>query len=254
MSSQPCPTRSPELRAGAVVALSGKPATAVVSDSGGLSSWRRVVAASRLDASPAGRACGVTALTAVAFAPSGELLVGASCSHPGEVGVLEDSASGWRTAGPLLPSASMTAMTSVLRLRSFEGGVSALIATYSRAGTKLLGARLTGDSDWTRPLALALGRTERLRATGISADGGLVVLMSGSAGNAVDVLPAGARTWTELPRPPARTEAISFEPQGGIDAFAVDRSQLTIYRLMATRSSWQRAQVIEVPIQYGSSS
>ena len=143
---------------GHVLASSGKPATAVVSDSRGLSSWRLVISARRLEASPAGHACIIRALTAVAFSPGGQILVGTACSRPGIVGVFEDSARGWTLAGPDLPASAKSSTTSVLRLRAFDGGVLALIATYSGGHTQLFGT--------------SLGRTFELVETGRFDDSG----------------------------------------------------------------------------------
>ncbi len=237
---------------GRVAALIGNPAAAVVSDSGGLYNWHQIVSARDLKASMAGRLCGVTALTAVAFSPSDQLLVGASCSRPGDVGVFEVSPSGWQLAGPSIPS-SISAGTSVLRLRAYDGGVSALIATYSPAGTELLGTRRADNGGWSRPVALALGRTERLTSSGISVKGGLAVTLVGDEPPFGEVLGPGARAWSKLSRLPVRTEAISFGATGGIDALAVNQSQLTVYRLSTSTTSWQRVQVMQVPIVYGSS-
>ncbi|MGA2530750.1 MAG: hypothetical protein ABSG36_16535 [Acidimicrobiales bacterium] len=239
---------------GRVLALGGKPATVVLSDRGGLSSWQRVVSARHLEASPAGRACDITALTAVSFSPDGQILVGTSCSRPGRVGVFEDSARGWAPAGPLLPGVVKSATTSVLRLRAFEGGVSALIATYSGGRTELYGSSLRGRSSWSTPVEVAITGGGQLKASGISADGGLVVLVKAAKGPVAECLAGGARAWLQLPRPPAQVSAISYEEGGRIDAFAVDHSRLTIYRLAETGSRWLRAQVMQVPIQYGSSS
>lgn len=238
---------------GRVVAISGKEATDVVADAGGLSTWRGVITERRLDAMGA-KSCGVRALTAVAFAPGGELLVGASCSIPGRVGVFEQGAAGWHLAGPSPGHDQSGSTVSVLRLRSFDGGVSALIEASSATREVLLGTRLVGDGGWSRPVPLALARGAELSASGISVDGGLVVLVSEKSGPVAEVLAEGSSSWTELPRPPARTAAIAFENGGAIDALAVHHSQLTVYRLAAGASSWKRSQVMQVPIQYGSSS
>ncbi len=237
---------------GRVAALIGKPASAVVSDRGGLYNWHQVVSARILKASTAARLCDVTSLTAVAFSPSDQLLVGTSCSRPGKVGVFEDSPSGWQLAGPLLPS-SISATTSVLRLRSYDGGVSVLIAAYSGVRTELLGARRTDHGAWSRAVSLSLGPTERLTSSGLSVNGGLVVTVAGGEPPFAEVLGPGARAWTRLPQLPVRTEAISFAPTGGIDALAVDQSHLTVYRLSTTATGWQRVQTTQVPIVYGSS-
>jgi hypothetical protein len=239
---------------GRVVALVGNPATEIVSSRGGLYNWQRVVSLRQLEASAAARTCGVEALTAVAFSPAGQLIVGSSCSRPGKVGVFQDSASGWRLEEPSLPSSYAASTTSVLRLRAFGGGVSAVIAAGSGARTELFGTRLASSAVWSAPIGFQLGRTGRLTSSGVSSQGGLVLVVSSDKGPRVEVLDAGAQAWTELPAPPARTAAVCFEPDGSIGAFVVDHSRLTIYRLAKSASSWRRVQVMQVPIVYGSSS
>ncbi len=251
-------TTYPDALAGAsggrVVALVGNPATEIVSNKGGLYNWQRVISASRLEASAAARTCGVEALTAVAFSPAGQLIIGTSCSQPGKVGVFEDSANGWRSEAPSLPSPYATSTTSVLRLRAFDGRVSALIAAGSGARTELFGTRLGGNAAWSVPIGFRLGRTGQLISSGVSSQGGLVVLVSSDKGPRVEVLGAGSEAWTQLALPPARTAAVSYEPGGSVGAFVVDHSRLTIYRLATSASSWRRVQVMQVPIVYGSSS
>ena len=48
----------------------------------------------------AGRACGLTGLTAAAFSSAGAPMLAASCSRPGTVGIFGDTGSGWFPAGP----------------------------------------------------------------------------------------------------------------------------------------------------------
>jgi hypothetical protein len=237
---------------GRVVALGGNDGDEVVSDAAGLSSWQRVVTQRRL--ASAAKACGVGHLSALAFAPGGELLVGASCTRSGEVGVLEDTGGNWRLAGPRLGANGSRSTAAVLRLRSFTGGVAALVALNAQNSTELLGTRLSGRGGWSKPVALGLGRGEEMSSSAVSGDGGLAVLVSSPDGARAEVLRAGAGSWTELPRPPRETAALAFEGGGAVDALAVDHSRLTVYRLGVKETGWQRSQVMQVPIQYGSSS
>ena len=102
--------------------------------------------------------------------------------------------SGWQLEEPPLPSSIRDIETSVLRLRSFDGGVSALIAAGSGARTALFGTRLAGharlvDSGWVPPRA---NRAAHLL-------GGLERWWAGSAGlfeqrPCVEVLDPGARS------------------------------------------------------------
>ena len=74
------------------------------------------------------------------------------------------------------------------------------------------------------------------------------------------MLPGGGRaqtiagpgaSWRALPPLPAGTATLAPGPGGGYDALAVSGSVLTVWRLDA--AAWARAQVIDVPIEYGSS-
>ena len=162
----------------AVVALVGNPATGVVSNTGGLYNWQRIVSARQLEATPLARACGIEALTGVALLPAGQLVVGASCSRPGKVGVFEDTGERLATEAPPLPSSSATSRTSVLRLRSFDGGVIRFDRCGFGARTALFGTRLAGHARWSTPVGFHLGPTGQLISSGVSSDGGLVVLVS----------------------------------------------------------------------------
>ncbi len=240
---------------GDIAALIGKTGTSVVTSSGGLSpSWRPGVTIKELAASSAGRSCGVSALTALAYSPSGRLLVGATCDRPGKVGVFAASGSGWRLVGPTLPVGENDATTNVLRLRAGDNEVSALLAAHSTGGTALLGARFTDSTSWSTPSLLALAPTERLVSSGLSADGGLVVLLNDKGRTLIEVSGIGSGGWAGLPTPAARTAVIAFDASGNMDAIAVNGSKLNVFRLDTGSFSWYSIQSIQVPIQYGSSS
>jgi hypothetical protein len=59
--------------------------------------------------------------------------------------------------------------------------------------------------------------------------------------------PAGTMTLA-----PGRTATLAPEPGGWYDALAVSGSTLTVWRL--TTTAWVKVQLINVPIEYGSSS
>jgi hypothetical protein len=52
---------------------------------------------------------------------------------------------------------------------------------------------------------------------------------------------------------PPGTAALAPGPGGGFDALAVSGSKLTVWRLDQGATAWTRTQVINVPIEYGSS-
>jgi hypothetical protein len=60
--------------------------------------------------------------------------------------------------------------------------------------------------------------------------------------------------WLLLPPTPAHTSVLASGPGNSIDALAVSGSALTVWQLDRGSTIWQKAQVTNVPIQYGSSS
>ena len=60
--------------------------------------------------------------------------------------------------------------------------------------------------------------------------------------------------WQLLPALPPGTAALAAAASGTADALAVHWTTLTVWRLASGHGSWTRAQVLSVPIQYGSSS
>jgi hypothetical protein len=129
-----------------------------------------------------------------------------------------------------------------------------MIAEQSGGHLELLGTRLTDSGGWSSPLTMTLAPGARLISSGVASDGALVVLASANGHLRADELLPGAHGWSALPAPPPATTAIAFEPDGVLDAMTVDRSRLTVYRRGSSGSNWQRAQVLQVPIEYGSSS
>ncbi len=93
--------------------------------------------------------------------------------------------------------------------------------------------------------------------------GGVAVTAAsfGPAATAAVIMPGGradvitsSSAWHALPAVPAGTATLAPGPGGEIDALAVHGAALTIWRLAAGGTSWTKAQMISVPIQYGSSS
>ena len=57
-----------------------------------------------------------------------------------------------------------------------------------------------------------------------------------------------------LPPLPTGTATLAPGPGGAADALAVDHSTLTVWQLAPGSAAWTKAQAINVPILYGSSS
>ena len=248
--------------AGAAYALVRSGHGTLLRAEGTLTAWTKVVTTSALAATSAGRACGVSALDAVGVAAGGPLL-GAACTHPGVVGLFQDTGGSWRLVGPSprsLPKGAAAAREEVLRVTAGASGTGALVEASgpSARGVSLLAmSRAAGARSWS------VSEPVRIDGQLLSSDeeGGHVagvVVGSGSRATAVLVLEAaaahaGARrlpAWKVLARPPAGTQAV-VEGTGEIVALASSGSELEVWRLVATR--WARSEQLRVPIRYGSS-
>ena len=195
----------------------------------------------KLAASAPGRSFGLVAVTAVSFAPGNVPLAAGSCQRPGVAGIFAQAGGTWQAAGPALPAGSGGDQARVLGLAATTDGNAALL----RAGTGLLAAWSHGTA-WTvsAPVQAAGG----IAASGFGPGGSAWVLPGG--GRAQTIAGPGA-SWRALPPLPAGTATLAPGPGGGYDALAVSGSVLTVWRLDA--AAWARAQVIDVPIEYGSS-
>jgi hypothetical protein len=213
--------------------------------------WTPVLSLRSLAATAAGRACGLTALTAVAYSPAGSPLVAGQCVRPGIAGIFAGTGpvSNWREAGPALPPGLAGDRVQVLSMTASSGQTTALLQAGSGADTQLVAARLTGTGSWTTSSALKIGgaivRTTAFGATGevaaILADGRAAILASVSG------------AWQLTPPVPAgHTVTIAFPGTGPAEALAATGGTLSVSQLGASRT-WVPVQAIKVPIQYGSS-
>lgn len=208
--------------------------------------WTTLAASGAVAASVAGRRCGVTALTGVAYSPSGTPLAAASCARTGTVGIFARTAGTWQADGPAAPGAGPVR---VLRLTGTSAGDTALLTSGNGGGVSLRAAWSSGGTRWTTspPLPVA---SRQILAVGTGPGTSVWALLSG--GRAATLAGPGA-AWRQLPAPPAATVALAAGPGGTTDALAVAGAGLTVYRLAAD-GTWSKAQAITVPIQYGSSS
>jgi hypothetical protein len=206
--------------------------------------WRRLTAPGAVATSAAGRRCQVTGLTAVALAPSGVPLAAASCARPGIAGIFARTAGDWHTVGPAVPGGRPVR---VLRLTGTSGGTTVLLQAGTGPTASLLAAWTSDGTSWRLSSPLPAGAGPVL-ASGTGPGRTVWVLLPG--GRAWAVSGPGA-TWRALPPVPHGTAALAGGTGGVIDALAVARSALTVYRLAP--AGWARTQVISVPIQYGSS-
>ncbi|MGH3124515.1 MAG: hypothetical protein ACRDND_26310, partial [Streptosporangiaceae bacterium] len=103
-----------------------------------------------------------------------------------------------------------------------------------------------------RPLSAAFGSSTS--GTGSSGGGSLGVVLSG--GRAVSVSGPGA-AWRSLPALPASSApdggATLAAAPGGFEALTARGGRLSAWALSSSGSAWDRSQVINVAIPYGSS-
>jgi hypothetical protein len=247
----------PNGRALALVRGSGG---AVYSSTNGLSGWRLLTRASAIAASPAGRVCGVGALRAVAFGAAGTVMVATSCSRPGVVGVFRLDGTSWSAAAPQLPVGYSAATTTVARLDSTAGQVSALVVARAGRRSVLFGALQTaGSGGWRLSAPLGVAPSSKLTATGAFAAGGEVVTLSAGGGDEIEVLAGAGGSWRVLPTPPRGIASVAVSGSGAIDALCVSDATMTDYALetgsgQSGTARWRPGQVVKVPLQEGSSS
>jgi len=216
----------------------------------GYTRWTTLATQHSLAGTPAGRRCGLTALTAGAFTPSGTPLLAGRCSRPGIVGIFAARNGTWQAAGPALPATLDHQHTTVLRLTRTSGGNVALLEAGSGPDVNLLAAWSTGDGGrW------ALSPVDRLHGAGLTSasfgPGGAAALVL--TRNRAETITGAGAAWRSLPALPAGTATLAPGPSGGFDALTVHRTRLTIWQLGSGIAAWRATQAMNVPVQFGSS-
>lgn len=89
-----------------------------------------------------------------------------------------------------------------------------------------------------------------LTATGTTTSG-FVVTITGEATRSAAVVSPAAAVWRGLTAPPAGTSTVVATPDGSFDALVARQSNLDVYALGP--AGWSPTQILNVPIQYGSS-
>ena len=204
--------------------------------------WSPLTSLSALAATAPGRGCGLVAVNAVTFGPNNVPMVAGSCVRRGVAGIFAETGGVWQAAGPVLPAGSGGDQVQALGLAATADGNAALLL----AGSGLLAAWSAGGR-WTvsGPVAAAGG----VRASGFGPGGSVWVLLGGGR---AETIGGPGSAWRALPALPTGVATLAPGPgSGGYDALAVSGSRLAVWRLAGT--AWAKVQVINVPIQYGSS-
>ena len=127
----------------------------------------------------------------------------------------------------------------------------ALLAAGTGPAASVLAAWTSdGGAHWTLAPQLALGGAQ-VRSSGLGAGGAVWLMLS--SGRAETISPPGG-SWRALPALPPGTAALTLGSSGQFDALATHGTTLTDWRLDVHAAAWEIAQIINVPIQFGSSS
>ncbi len=225
--------------------------------------WTRLATLRSIASSAAGRSCGLTALTAVAWTPAGAPMVAGDCSRPGAAGVFTLSSGVWRAAGPTLSGATGRTGSDVIGLATTGSNTTAVLAVGSGATARVFAAwSADGGARWTlspglRTAALTAGATP---SVSFLSDGSTGLVLTAAAGR-----PAASRAytigwragqWAALPALPARSgpgqlATLAATAGGDPQALIVDRGTLTVWQLGS--GQWALQQTVRVSLPYGSS-
>jgi hypothetical protein len=243
---------NPSMALGLVNAATG---VEVLQSNRGLGDWQSVTDQNQLASNPASDSCGLRDITAVAYL-DGNPVVAGDCNSEGVAGIYMLSSGEWRSDGPSLPSGLDGDRIQVLALRAVGTGLSALMYGTGKDGRYLVAEWTENGKGWSQTSALRVGASESLMSisTGIASQ--LLLLLGSGSGSSQTLLEANGPNslWHELPSPPSGTATASFGSGSSVTALSVDESVLRVWSLKSESSRWTLAQVIHVPIQYGSSS
>ena len=254
-------TNSLAARPDAIAADAGSRALALVSGGGGgevlttvggISNWRTLTTEQALAAGKP-QSCGLELLTAVGYR-AGQPLVGGTCSRPGVVGLFAYQSGVWRLAGPALPRLLEEGFVEVLALEPGQDGASALLAVGQGDRTSLVTSWSNRQGHWSTSPPLPLRTDQDIASFGPAGGAGIFVLLSSASGRKSLVVSRGASAWEEFPSPPAGTETAAFGTAQPVTALAAGATVLTVWSLRSASGPWVKTQVINVPIQFGSSS
>ncbi|HYK29731.1 MAG TPA: hypothetical protein VEV61_17320 [Streptosporangiaceae bacterium] len=234
--------------AGALIALADQGQVQHASRLG--ASWTPMTSRDAIARTPAGRACGLASLTAVAFTAAGKPLLGGDCTRPGTVGLFTLVNDGWQAAGLTLPSGLRQQPVEVLGLSTITGRTTVTLAVGRGAATQIVAAWTgNGVRTWTLSSQLRTGG-HPLIAQSLWPNGAVGLVLSG--GHAATIRPG--KSWQLLPAPPPQTATLALGPGGQLQALAATKTSFTAWQLTAgTAPHWDQIQATKISIPYGSS-
>jgi hypothetical protein len=215
-------------------------------------SWRPLASLHAIASTGAGRACGLTALTAVAYDPSGSPLAAGTCARAGQTGIFRLAQGGWQAAGPAATGAAPfdAGPVTVLGLSTIAGRTTAVLATGTGRSAEVAVGWSGATGGWTVSAPVRTGGGQP-RSLSIWAGGGAAIVLAGAHGD--EIAGPGAR-WRALPQLPARTATLALGPDGQLEALAAGATTLTVSQLTSAGTAWTQLQEVKVTIPYGSSS
>jgi hypothetical protein len=221
--------------------------------------WTRLASTRGLAATAAGRACGLTSVTAAAVTAGGGPLLGGACGRPGVAGIFARPGGAWQPAGPDLPPALAGGPVQVLRLGSAasvagagSGNVALLAVGHGAAAGVVAAWSGDGGSQWQlSPVLRTAGR--RVRSASLWPDGSAGLVLSGPRGGSGAVIGGPGAAWAVLPALPAGTATLARGAGGAIEALTAARATMGAWRLSAAVAGWTEFQQVRVSIPYGSS-
>jgi hypothetical protein len=210
--------------------------------------WTRLTTLRSIAGSAAGRACGLTALTSVAFTPSGMPLVGGTCTRQGATGIFLPE-HGVTAALPLaLPGRGPV---TVLELaREAAGRTMALLELGTGHAAAIVAAWFSataGGATVSAPVASG-GGAPRSVAMWSNGSAGLVL-----ADGRAETIPGPAASWHALPSLPAHAATLAIGSAGQLEALTASGDSFGAWQLAASGAGWTKAQHINVTVPYGSS-
>jgi photosystem II stability/assembly factor-like uncharacterized protein len=234
---------------GHLIALGGNHQVSVTGSAG--TGWTTLTTEHALAATPAGRGCALTGLTAAAYTPAGSPLLAGTCGHAGTAGVFAYTGGTWHQSGPTLPASLAGQHVQVLRLSRAGSNDVALLTVGTGTSASLIAAWTSdGGQHWSLSPGFKLGGSHPVSVT-FGSGGATAVVLNGNRG---ETLTGPGASWRTLPTlPTGRTVTLALPAAGTTDALAASGSTLTAWQLTGGSARWAKTQVIKVPIEYGSS-
>jgi hypothetical protein len=211
------------------------------------STWTRLTTLRSIASSAAGRACRLTALTAVAFTPAGTPLAGGACARSGTSGIFLLGQGSPAAVVLPLPAGQVT----VLGLaREAAGRTMALLRLGTGRAATIVAAWLTTSGDGTVSAPVASGDGAPRSVTMWSNGSGGLVLAGGRA----ETVAGPGASWHVLPQLPAHAATLAVGASGQIQAVTATGGSFAVWQVTSSGGAWTEVQHVSVTVPYGSSS